>query len=254
MPTIEVFLLLVAVGIFGGSIAGLGGPGGIPVILALNLLLPLPSPVSAATSSGIFIVATLVTTGLYQYSDGIDWVLAAIVGVPAVAGTYVGTRIAAVISEAGFEFVLAAVFVITAIGITYQASTGAQAAEHDPGTRPATGMLVLIAALCLFVGVTAGITGIGGPALIVPLLLVFGLPPITAIGAGVASGILITTNSVMGHFLQGNTPAPVPVLVIGVPYVLSQLLGWRYVHVVSDETVSYTIAGLAIAGAVVIVL
>jgi hypothetical protein len=38
-----------------------------------------------------------------------------------------------------------------------------------------------------------------------------------------------------------------------VPFVVSQVLGWRYVHLVSERMVSYTIAGIAAAGSVVIV-
>jgi uncharacterized membrane protein YfcA len=252
MADIALLLALVAVGVVGGSIAGLGGPGGIPVILALNLLLVLPAPVSAATASGIFIVATIVTTGLYQHSDGIDWPLAATVGVPAVGGTYIGTWVADWISEAGFELVLGGVFFLIAAGIVYREQTAAETRPDTP--RRGRWLYALVAVLCLWVGIVAGITGIGGPAIVVPLLILLGIRPIRAIGAAVAAGVLITSNATLGHLIQGNAPELLGLVFVGIPYVCSQLLGWRYVHVVSGRTVSYTIAALGAVGAVVIVL
>lgn len=254
MADIVLLAALVGVGIIGGSIAGLGGPGGIPVILALNLLLVLPAPVSAATASGMFIVATLVTTGLYHHSDGIDWVLAAVVGIPALLGTYLGTWIADWLSTATFELVLGGVFFVIAIGIFYKEKATAGERFESEESKTGQWLYALIALLCLWVGVASGITGIGGPGILIPLLIFLGIQPIRAIGSSVAAGVLITTNSTAGHVLQGNEPALVPVLVIGVPYVLSQILGWRYVHIVSDRMVSYTIAGLAVIGAIVIML
>jgi len=100
----------------------------------------------------------------------------------------------------------------------------------------------------LGVGVAAGVTGIGGPALTVPLMLVAGITPVTAIGAGLASGVLITGNAVVGHALQRTTPALGPALAVGLPYVLAQVLGWRYVHSVSQRTVAYTIAAVGLGG------
>lgn len=254
MADAVILLALVAVGIMGGSIAGMGGPGGIPVLLALNLLLVLPAPVSAATASAIFIVATLVTTGLYQYSDGIDVPLAATAGLPAVVGTYLGTWLADGLSTAHFELILAGVFVLVALGIVYQQRRDSRPRVDGGQPRDGRRRFAVVGILCLWVGVASGITGIGGPGIIVPLLIFLGFAPIRTIGAGVAAGVLITTNATVGHLLQGNAPALLPVFVLGIPYILAQILGWRYVHTVSDRAVAYTIAGLAIAGSVVVVL
>ena len=189
MPTTETLLLLAVIGLCSGVVGGIGGPGGIPVIVSLNLLLVLSSPVVAATTSSIFVVATVTATALYRYSDGIEWGLAVLVGVGS-----------------------------------------------------------------LLVGVVAGITGIGGPALTVPLLLVVGMAPITAIGAGLASGVLITVAAALGHAVQGNPPALLPAIVVGVPYVCAQVVGWKYVHAVSERTVAYSIAGVAFLGVVGVLL
>lgn len=244
----EMLVLLVAAGILGGVIAGIGGPGGIPVLIVLNVIVAMAPPVAAATASSTFVVATVAATGLYYYSDGIEWTLAATVGIPAVVGTHVGTRIAPRLSVQVFEAVLGAVLLLAAVGIVSQrrsvALTGLSRIDQwdDAAVLSATGIGSLL------IGVMTGITGLGGPALTIPLMIFFGITPVVAIGAGLASGVLITVNTTVGHVLQGNAPGILPFVVIGVPYVLSQVVGWRYVHSVSEEAVSYTIAVIAVLG------
>lgn len=249
-------LVLVALGVIGGAVAGLGGPGGLVVILALNLLVALTPTVAAATASTIFIVATLGTTGLYAHSDGIEWPLVPVVAIPAVVGAHVGTRVAPHLSTRLFELVLVGMFLSLAVGVVLaEVRTGSPPGRTDPlspAREPRVAVPLLVG--CFGIGILAGITGIGGPALTIPLMLVLGLPPLMAIGAGVASGVLITVNSVLGHALQGTAPSLVPLVVVGVPYVFAQLLGWRYVHLVSDRTVSFSIAALAVVGSIVVLV
>lgn len=253
MTGTELLLLLALVGAAGGVVGGIGGPGGIPVILTLTVVVALPSTTAAATASAVFVVATVTATALYRHSDGIDWRLAALVGAPAVVGTHLGTRLAPSLSVARFESVLAATLLLAVAGIVYRHHWGAGAVA-SPDERRGIGRRLFVGLGSLGVGVAAGVTGIGGPALTVPLMLVAGVTPVTAIGAGLASGVLITGNAVVGHALQGTAPALGPALAVGLPYVLAQVLGWRYVHSVSPRTVAYTIAGVGAAGVVVIVV
>jgi uncharacterized membrane protein YfcA len=217
----------------------------------LNLGLTLSPAVAAATASSIFILATVAVTGLYYHSDGIDWALAAVVALPAVVGTHLGIHIAAGLSVRFFEVVLGAALFLASLGIVYQQRRSAGTSIAD-GWSDGT-VRGLIAAGSGIVGIVAGITGLGGPALIIPLMIVLGVSPIVAIGASMAGGVLITANTTLGHVANGTPPAPLLFLLIGVPFVVSQVLGWRYVHVVSERMVSYTIAGIAAAGSVVIV-
>jgi Sulfite exporter TauE/SafE. len=253
MIGIQELAVLALVGGVGGVVAGMGGPGGIPVIVALNILLALSTPVVAATASSVFVVATLMATALYLYSDGIEWALAAAVGAPAVIGAHAGTRLAPSLSVALFEYVLGGTLLLIAVGIVYRQRMVSHGQSGASGWRAGPKPAIIVAG-SLLIGVVAGITGIGGPALTVPFMLLIGVAPIVAIGAGLASGILITVNSALGHALQGNLPALAPVLVVGVPFVLAEVLGWKYVHSVPERTVAYTLAAFATGSVVLIVL
>lgn len=250
MFTPELLVLLGVIGLLGGVIAGVGGPGGIPVLLVLNVVLVLPPTVAAATASSIFIAATITATGLYYHSDGIDWTLAATVGFPALVGTHLGARLSADLSPRIFELVLGGVLCLAALSIVYQQRRTDGRSIANDWSRAASRIAVGLGSL--LIGVLAGITGIGGPALTIPLMIVLGVNSIVAIGAGLASGILITANTTLGHVLQGTEPSLVPTVAIGGPYVVAQVLGWKYVHTVSESAVSYTIAAIAALGGLVI--
>ncbi|MFB6252023.1 MAG: TSUP family transporter [Halobellus sp.] len=253
MLSAGLLILLVATGVFGGTIAGIGGPGGIPVLLILNLVLAFSPSVAAATASSIFIVATVVATGLYYYSDGIDWVLAAVVGIPALIGTHTGTAVSGALSSGRFESILGSVLILSAVGIAYQHRKGVSDGQSVVAMQSETAIYAVIALGSASIGVLAGITGIGGPALTIPMMVLLGINPIVAIGAGLASGIIITINTTVGHLLRANAPALLPVAAIGIPYVISQVLGWKYVHTVSERAISYSIAAVAVAGGLVFI-
>lgn len=251
MIATQVLVLLVLVGVVGGVIGGMGGPGGIPVVISLNLLLVVSPSIAAATASSIFVISTITATGMYFYSDGIDVRLVGVVGVPALLGTHAGARISTVLSVRLFEYVLGGVLLLAAVGIWYQQQKGDSSTRQNNRGRKTT---VIIGVGSLLIGTVAGITGLGGPALTVPFMMLLGIGPVTAVGAGLASGILITVNTTLGHAVQGNLPALVPFVVIGFPYVISQVLGWKYVHSVSERTVSYSIAAIAAVGGVVVLV
>lgn len=75
------------------------------------------------------------------------------------------------------------------------------------------------------VGVIGGLTGIGGPAITIPLLIAMGIPVLEAIGAGLVQGIMVTSSSAINYASSGNY-SPEFTVMIGVPYVVSQVIGW----------------------------
>ena len=253
----QVLVLLVLVGVVGGVVGGMGGPGGIPVVLSLNLVLVLSPSIAAATASSIFVISTITATGMYSYSDGIDRRLVGVVGVPALLGTHAGAWASTFLSVRLFEHILGGVFLLAAVGIWYQqhrgdASSTAQETQGRGHRDPKTTAIIAVGSL--LIGGVSGITGLGGPALTVPFMMLLGIGPVTAVGAGLGSGVLITTNTTLGHAVQGNLPALIPFAVIGFPYVVSQILGWKYVHSVSERTVSYSIAAVAALGGVLVLV
>lgn len=252
MVAMEMLALLVVVGAAGGFIGGIGGPGGIPMLLALNVVLTMDPGTAAITASSLFFVATVLGTGLYYYSDGIQWVFVAMIGIPALIGTHTGARLSAYLSAGMFELILGISFILIAGGVVHQELS--EATEMFAISTSERQLYAILGVGSLVIGILAGITGLGGPALAIPLMLVLGVSPSIAIGAGLASGVLITFNTTLGHAMQGHTPELIPLVAMGIPALIAQTIGWKYVHAISDTYVSYTIAGIGVIGGVIFTL
>lgn len=68
----------------------------------------------------------------------------------------------------------------------------------------------LVIAFGLGVGVLVGMTGIGGGALMTPLLVLFvGTPPVTAVGTDLAYGAVTKTVGAIKHWRQGTIDLPI---------------------------------------------
>ena len=69
---------------------------------------------------------------------------------------------------------------------------------------------ILVVAFGLGVGLLVGMTGIGGGALMTPLLVLFiGTPPITAVGTDLAYGAVTKTVGGFKHWRQGTIDFPI---------------------------------------------
>ena len=53
-------------------------------------------------------------------------------------------------------------------------------------------------------GFGSGLTGVGGPALSVPMMVLFGFPALAAIGASQVIQILASVSGSIGHLAQGH--------------------------------------------------
>ena len=81
-------------------------------------------------------------------------------------------------------------------------------------------------------------------------MIFLGIESKTAIGAGLASGVLITINSTIGHAINATTPQLELVIIIGIPTLIAQTIGWKYVHAISEKHAAYSIAVIGIIGGV----
>ena len=121
---------------------------------------------------------------------------------------------------------------------------------------------VMVIAFGLGVGVLVGMTGIGGGALMTPLLVLFvGTPPVTAVGTDLAYGAVTKTVGAIKHWKQktidtslstwmafGSVPAAIGgVYVIG---LLEKHLGGKQF----EQVMLYLLAGaIAFTGAVTLI-
>ncbi len=216
-------ILFLILAVSGGIIAGLGGPGGLPVIMGIHSFTDLTAALQAGTTSTIFAAATLTATGLYAYSGDIRKDLIYYMALPTVLGTPVGVFLNQYLSKEAFGAIIGFLTIILGASLVYR-----ETKEIKPileiSTERNRGKLIL-GTLGFSVGLIGGLTGIGGPAITIPVLIALGIPVLEAIGAGLVQGVLVTSSSAINYATSGNY-SPELAVMIGAPYVVSQVIGW----------------------------
>jgi uncharacterized membrane protein YfcA len=112
--------------------------------------------------------------------------------------------------------------------------------EH---THPGT---IVVAGTGFVVAVAAGIVGVGGPMLTVPLLVVLGVPVLEALAAAQAQSVVIAGAGTVGYLVHGTIDWPLAML-IGVPELAGVLIGWRIAHAVPTRKLTFALVAALIA-------
>lgn len=229
-PAVVAVLLCVAV--VGGVLAGLGAPGGTALITALFVTTELSPAHIAGTASAIFVAASLTATGLYTKSGDMDLDVL----VPLIPTTLLGTQLGVYLNQYlprdEFGIVIALLLLVVGVYIiTREYYDLPVKYTIDPDKWRDRGVLAVLGGI---VGTIGGVTGIGGLTLTVPALLLLGVPALVAISTGIAQSVFLTIATTIGYLSAGAVEFEL-VVVLGVPFVLAQVIGWRIAHIIKTE-------------------
>ena len=116
MPPTRTLLLLAGIGVASGFLSALFGVGGgILVGPALVLLLRFDSKSATATSLAAIGITALAGTFSFTLFDHVHWDSAALVGLPALAGSIVGVRLQTRVSSTVLTRLFALFVVVVAV-------------------------------------------------------------------------------------------------------------------------------------------
>ncbi|MBZ6288418.1 sulfite exporter TauE/SafE family protein [Streptomyces olivaceus] len=232
--------VLIALGLL-GLVGGIGitavGPGGVLPTIGLFALTSL-SPAQVAGTAVVTHVATgALATAAYTRSGQLREPetrrMAVVLSLAALAGTPLGVLINSYVSKRVFGVALG-VLVAGAAGLVLLRERRAAAV---PRAHPSTPTL---AALGFSVAVAAGIVGIGGPMLTVPLLVALGVPVLESLAAAQAQSVVVAGVGTLGYVAQGAVDWPLAALV-GVPELAGVLLGWRIARSLPARHLKYAL-------------
>ncbi|MBS1882898.1 MAG: sulfite exporter TauE/SafE family protein [Actinobacteria bacterium] len=224
-----------------GLVAGIGitavGPGGVLVTVGLFVLTDL-SPAEVAGTAIVTHVATGALGTLAYWRSGQlrrppTRRAASVLAAAALVGTPIGVLVNGAVSGRGFGILLATAVAATGVLVLVRERRVGARAGHPP--------TVIVAAVGMAVAVAAGLFGIGGPMLAVPLLVVTGMPVLDALGAAQVQSILIASVGTVGYAARGAIDWPLAVAV-GVPELAGVLIGWRIAHAVPTHRLRLTLA------------
>jgi len=176
------------------GIVGIGGIFLIPILTAAGV--GLEDAIGASLVA--FTVTGLVATAIYGRRRAIDWRSTGLTSLGSVVGGPLGAKLSVWLPEIVVSVCFAAFLLMT--GVTALARRGS---ADVGGSAPAIGWPVL--AVCgLVVGVGSGLTGVGGPAILVPLLLLLRFPSSAAIAISQPNAIAASASGAFGHLAFGR--------------------------------------------------
>jgi len=179
------------------GLVGIGGVFLIPILVAAGRTLE----EAIGTSLLTFTVTGIVATAIYARRGGIDWRLAAYTSAGSIIGGPVGARLSVALPPAVVSSCFAAFLIVTGVSaLRRRPATSTKASCAGPLAMSSRSLFGCGVA----VGIGSGLTGVGGPALLVPMLLLLNVPASIAIGISQPNQIAASASGAAGHLIFGH--------------------------------------------------
>lgn len=232
-----------------GFAVGATGIGGFLLIPAMIALVGLPIRTAIGTALVVAAVTGAIAALLYARRGSVDrtiaWPLAAGAGVCGIIGGWTSQWLPTALIVGA----LGALMIIGSVRVFRQA-----AVAHAPSARPRRGVEVaLVGGIGAASGLVAGITGVGGPLVSVPLLRMCAYPVLGSIGA---SYVMMTVAGTSGALVYAQA-GQVWVAGLGLlmpTQVLGIWIGTRLIHSIDSTTAGRCVAALGIVSGALFVL
>ncbi|RVU27766.1 sulfite exporter TauE/SafE family protein [Streptomyces antnestii] len=238
-------VLLALFGLAGGIGITAVGPGGVLPTIGMFLLTGLSPAGVAGTAIATHVATGALGTAAYtrsgQLRDAVTRRTATVLAMAALLGTPLGVLLNTLVSGRGFGMLLACAVTVTGV-LVWVRERRAGAVGSEPVSVP----LTRISVVGFGVAVAAGLFGLGGPMLSVPLLVVCGLPVLSALAAAQAQSVVIAAIGTVGYVLHGSVDWGLAALV-GVPELAGVIVGWRIAHSVPARRLKYALVGTLLA-------
>lgn len=239
----------IAVGVIAGIASGLFGVGGgIVMVPALVALVHLDQRMAHGTS--LTAIVPIALAGAIGYATGgeVDWAAAALTAVGALVGAPIGVSLLGRLPERQLRIGFAALLALSAVRLVLVQGDGA-------GREELTLLLGLAYVLTgLASGVLAGVMGVGGGIIMVPIYtILFGMPITLAKGTSLA---VIFPTAIVGTIrnrAQGTTRLALG-LVVGVAGVVTAAIASQVSLGLDPQVARATFAALIVVVVVRMVL
>ncbi|MFG3532494.1 sulfite exporter TauE/SafE family protein [Streptomyces sp. NPDC047917] len=223
-------LALSLFGLAGGIGITAVGPGGVLPTIGMFLFAGLSPAGVAGTAIATHVATGLVGTTAYvrsgQLADPGTRRTATLLAATALVGTPAGVLLNHMVDGRGFGVLLALAVTVTGVLVWVRERRAGAAAAVS--THLTTARAV---PLGLAVSAAAGLFGLGGPMLSVPLLVVCGVPVLSALAAAQAQSVVVASVGTVGYVLADAVDWPL-VVIVGVPELAGVLIGWKIAHAV----------------------
>ncbi len=241
----ENWLILAVGGVFSGILAGILGIGGGFIIVSLMVALSYP-PIQAVATSSLVIIMSSTTGSFYNWRMGyLDLQRVVYLAIPAIIIAPLGAYLAGSISEYVLLTIFACFLLVNIFLIRLRQKIVAQE-QHSEALNPRLSRIVTGS----IGGFLAGLLGIGGGTIMVPLQMLL-LNEDIKVAVRTSLGVIVTAtiSSTVVHAVQGNVMFT-PGLILGIGGMLGTQVGTRLLPKLPNSLVSqiFSLFLLSMAG------
>jgi uncharacterized protein len=207
-------LLLALVAVV-GLLVGLAGVGGVllpPALVAIGGMTP---QAATATSTWVFLFTGVVGSVAFSWRGLVPWPMFVRLAVGIAPAAFAGARTNAVLPPSAVLFALAALTLF--VGLHQLLPSTGQGRVRDLSTPS-------LVALGAVVGFGSALTGTGGPVLLVPILLAFGVTVLRAVAVSQVAQLPVVASASLGYLDAGVTDVRLGTL-LGVIAAAGTVLG-----------------------------
>jgi len=229
------WLILAASGLFSGLLAGLLGIGGGTVLVPLLVSLGYP-PVQAVATSSLAILVTSISGSIQNWRMGyFSWKRVGLLGFPAVVtsqiGVYIASRILPYILLLAFGILL----LINIYLVNLRQHLVAKQTPIETQFNPLLARLITGGAA----GILAGLFGVGGGVIMVPLQMLL-LKEEIKVAIQTSLGVIVITaiSATIGHTVAGNVLF-ITGLLLGCGGLIGVQISTRILPKLPDRIVSF---------------
>jgi uncharacterized membrane protein YfcA len=194
------FLTCIGTGLLAGLLSGLFGVGGGTVIVPLLVMfLKFDQRLAAGTSLAAIVPTATVGVISYAVHGSVAWVPAILLAVGAVVGAQIGTWLLPRISQTALRWGFVAFVVVVIVSLFVVIPS-----RESEITLTVWSSIALVV-VGVFTGVMAGLIGVGGGVIVVPvLMLLFGASDLQAKGTSLLFMIPTAVSGTVGNLRRKN--------------------------------------------------
>jgi uncharacterized membrane protein YfcA len=234
---------IVALALVSGVLIGCIGIGGVLLVPCLSLAgVGVHAAIGASMFS--FMFSGGIAVWLYARHGSIEWRSAVWLAAGAAPGALLGAVLAA---HTGAEILLMLVGV-TVVFAGWRLLRRQSGGPNHGAVRFESPLLVGIGAA---VGIASAVTGTGGPVLLVPLLMWWGVPVLASVGLSQAIQVPIALMASLGNFWTGSLDLKLGVL-LSIGITLGSAVGARVAHAVPAVFLARVVAVVLVLVGIVV--
>lgn len=232
---------LVLTGLAVGLASGLFGVGGGIIILpVLVYLLGFDTKIAAGTSLLAIVVPSIVGVTSYALNGNVDVLLAVLLAAGSIVGAPIGAWLLSKLPKRAVQWTFIAFIVIVIVSL-FLVIPSRDAVVH---IDLLTGALLVV--LGLFTGITAGLLGIGGGVIVVPMMVVlFGASDLVAKGSSLLMIIATGLSGTVANLRRKNVD-PLAAVAIGAAAAVVTPLGVWLAGAMSPRVANMVFAGFLV--------